>query len=77
MSKGIHAKLVALDTETATAADVAAIIGNESWVRVEDCSDCGAKYLKSVTQLGEEPDYESQTAYVCDDCLRKALALAT
>lgn len=70
----IQIKLDALDVETATAADVAAIIGNDEWVKPRTCNECGADTYDAV-QLGEEPDYESSTAIVCLDCLRKAVAL--
>jgi hypothetical protein len=68
------AKLEALDTETATAADVAAIIGNTTWVRPQTCDECRAVTWQAV-QVGEEPDYESATAIICVHCLRAALNL--
>jgi hypothetical protein len=70
----IHKQLEGLDVETSTAADVAAIIGNSSWAEPQRCDECGARQWPAV-QLGEEPDYESNTAVVCVDCLRKALEL--
>lgn len=39
------------------------------------CAECGQE-KDLLIELGEEPDYESQTAVVCADCLRAALALA-
>lgn len=39
----IQSKLDALDTEASTGADVAAIIGNGSWVELPECHECGAK----------------------------------
>ena len=36
--------------------------------------DCGTRSWR-VVQFGDEPDYESNTANVCADCLRKALSL--
>lgn len=68
-------QLEALDVETATAGDVAAIIGNKSWVSPDACDECGTASWSNV-QVGQEPDYESATATLCADCLRKALALA-
>lgn len=67
----IHARLAALNGETATVADVEAIIGNSSWTTPPTCSECGAEG-GPVVQLGEEPDYESSTAWVCGPCLRAA-----
>lgn len=71
---GVAQRLAALDGESATAADVEAIVGNASWVGLK-CDDCGAK-VEAIIQLGEEPDCESATANVCDDCIRKACELA-
>ncbi len=56
-----------------TPADVAAIIGNDSWTGESYCNECGV--AESVVMLGEEPDYESATVFVCAACLRKAVAL--
>jgi len=67
-------KLDALDLTTASAEDVARIIGNDSWAKPRECDECGTPSWQ-VVQLGEEPDYESSTAIICPDCLRKALLL--
>lgn len=73
--QAIGLKLQALDPETATAAQVAEIIGNESWVKKTACHECGSADWNNV-QLGQEPDYESHTATICLDCLRAAVRLA-
>ena len=67
-------ELAALDAETATAADVAEIVGHESWVGENTCHECGAETWDAV-QVGQQPDYESSTATICRDCLRAALRL--
>jgi len=69
----IHLELLALNSETATAEDVEAIIGNGSWTGLK-CNECG-KYPVSVIQVGDEPDYESSTAHLCALCARDAAAL--
>ena len=56
-----------------TAESVNNIIGNQSWTNCR-CGECGAN-VDSVIHLGEEPDYDSYTFYVCKDCLIKALGL--
>jgi hypothetical protein len=71
----IQKLLDALDVERATADDVASIIGNTSWVQPKECNECGVESWLTV-ELGEEPDYESRTAFVCVGCLRAALVLA-
>jgi hypothetical protein len=71
------ARLEHLDKETATPEDVAAIIGNKSWVAyTHTCNDCG-KESEIVVMVGDEPDYDSHTAWICPSCLQKALTLAT
>lgn len=70
----VGAELLALDQETATADDVAEIIGNHSWVHEKSCSECGAESW-GIVEIGEPPDYESATAYLCRDCLQSALRL--
>ena len=72
--QAITKALAALDAKTATAADVAAIIGNDSWVGPQKCHECGA-VVDVAVQVGEEPDYESSTATLCLACVEKALAL--
>jgi hypothetical protein len=46
-----------------------------TWTQPPACKECGAQN-DAVVQLGEEPDYEPATAWVCLACLRAALALA-
>lgn len=66
-------RLKALDLSTATAQEVNEIIGNASWTDIK-CDDCG-KAVTKVIQLGEEPDLESYTANICQDCLDRAVIL--
>ena len=65
--------LDALDGDTASADDVSAIIGNESWTRL-NCDECKADVTLTV-QVGNEPDYESHRAELCLECAEKAAAL--
>ena len=69
----IGRQLREIDTETATAAEIAAIIGNNSWVGPSRCHEC-KRFFHAVVEVGEEPDYESNTANLCVECLRRALA---
>ena len=62
-----YESLSAMDVETATAEDVADIVGNDSWTNLQ-CDECGES-VTMVVQLGQEPDYESNTANVCIRCL--------
>ncbi len=64
----VYDQLAALPL-TATAKDVAEIIGNSSWIG-HHCDECQAKVFVAF-QIGEEPDYESRTVVVCTDCARK------
>lgn len=72
--KQIAEKLDTLDGETATAEEVAAIIGNESWTRLT-CDECGLD-VDSVLTVGQAPDYESRTASICQDCAAKVAAIS-
>lgn len=67
----MQAKLRALDPEEATAEDVAAIVGNRSWVEQKECNECGAAGWDTV-QLG---DPERETVCICAACLKAAVRL--
>lgn len=54
--------------------DVDRIIGNGSWTKPGKCDECG-KDSGSVIQLGEEPDHESHTTWLCELCMREAIPL--
>ena len=51
------------------------ILGKKSrgWIDKE-CSECG-NYSDSVVMVGDNPDYDSQTAWLCRECLISALEL--
>lgn len=70
----VGAELMALDQETATAAQVAEIIGNDSWTHAKACDECGQESWR-VVEIGEPRAPDSATAVVCRDCLRAALRL--
>jgi hypothetical protein len=70
----LYEALKALNPETATADDVAMIIGNKSWAGPLECHNCGEEF-DAVVEVGQEPDYDSHTARLCHNCLRHALAL--
>ena len=52
------------------------IIGNRSWTEIPICSECGTRNGEFVVMVGEEPDYESYTAWLCPSCIRKLCDLA-
>lgn len=66
-------KLRDLDLGTVAESEVTSIIGNSSWTRIT-CNACDAEVSAAVV-LGQEPDYESSTATICGDCLRKACGM--
>lgn len=68
-----YQKLRALDVETATAQEVATIIGNAAWVHV-GCDGCGNYVLNAVT-VGAEMDRESATATLCLPCVERAASV--
>jgi hypothetical protein len=71
--RDIYNNLLKLDFNTCTQADVAQVIGNKSWTGLK-CDEC-KKDVDWVLHLGDEPDYESNTVYVCKECVKKAAEL--
>ena len=49
------------------------IIGNDSWTYCK-CDECGDE-VDFVVECGQEPDYESATARLCGECVRRAMAI--
>ena len=72
--QSIARQLNDLNGETATADEIASIIGNNSWCGPSKCDECGAN-VDAVVEIGEEPDYESHTATICLPCLQLAVAM--
>ena len=69
----ILAKLKAMDVETVTADEVTAIIGTRGWISMT-CNECN-NLAGDLVEIGDEPDYESQTARVCKECAPKLIAM--
>lgn len=59
--------------EKATPDAVNKIIGNDSWTWTF-CHECNTSDVP-VVELGQEPDYESATASICLDCLKKSVLM--
>jgi hypothetical protein len=53
--------------------DVNSLIGNQGWTECI-CTECG-KSVDAVVQIGEDPDYESDTVWVCRGCLAEAVRI--
>ncbi len=49
------------------------IIGNDSWTYCK-CDECEQE-SEFVVEVGQEPDYESSTARLCGECVRRAMAI--
>ena len=62
--------------ECPTPDSVNAAIGNKSWTSPPSCDGCGAD-ADRIVRVGQEPDYDSHTAHLCEACLREALTLLT
>lgn len=65
--------LKSLDVETATNEDVAAIIGNTSWI-ISECDECGGLF-DALVEFSDVYVGEYAPPRICAGCLRKALAL--
>lgn len=59
-----------LDVDTATPADVEAIIGNDSWTRLT-CQQCGKDCLSVFSFITLE-ESETHSFEVCAECLSRA-----
>jgi hypothetical protein len=70
----IYANLLKLDLTTCSAETIASTIGNDSWACPQKCYECGGRF-NAVLQIGQEPDYESATTYLCIGCIASANAL--
>lgn len=68
-SRKILAKLKA--AVPLTEQSVKEIIGNASWTELS-CDECDES-VDAVIVLGQEPDFESKTARICIECLKKAM----
>lgn len=66
-------KLQELDINTCTAEDVNNRVEN-NWVKPEECDCCGKKSWNAV-RIGECPDWETNSAVVCFECLVQAAFL--
>jgi hypothetical protein len=71
-AKVVYDALIALGPHPEPA-DVNRVIGNDSWTD-NRCNECGLSG-RSVVQLGDEPDYDSSTVWVCEECLAAAAAV--
>lgn len=56
--------------------DVDMVIGNTSWTNTPRCSECSATRVP-VVQVGQEPEYDTDTAWLCKECLSRAVELYT
>lgn len=67
-------KLKSIDKETATADDISAIVGSHNFASPTRCMEC--ETLKwEIIELGEEFNIDTNTVWICTDCLRNALAI--
>jgi hypothetical protein len=69
--ENIYNALIALG-DSPNPDDVDRVIGNKSWTEVGECDEC-RKASEALIMLGEEPDYDSHTAYICINCLQSAM----
>lgn len=55
--------------------EVDAVVGNSSWTDTPRCSECDSTDNAPRVRVGEEPDYESNTAWLCLSCAENAVAM--
>lgn len=71
----IYHQLIALGNDPIPVA-VDAAIGNNTWTVPPSCSEC-REFKDAIIRVGDEPTYESETAWLCETCLRAAIDLIT
>lgn len=73
----IERRLALLDPEKATAAEVKAIIGNDSWTRIPDCFACGGHLFDFVVEIPKVQETgEFDAVRLCPRCVGLAYAKA-
>lgn len=72
MLYGIWRRLEALGNDPSPES-VDAAIGVKSWTKVPRCDEC-KREVNAVVEVGDLADYESSTARICIDCLRRAVS---
>lgn len=65
-----HKKNYELLKKATTEKEIEDIIGNSFWTE-NKCSECG-KDCNVLVEIGEEPDYETATAWLCPVCIKRA-----
>ena len=74
MMLGRDSETIALALEglpdDAPAVEIDRVIGNRSWTTYK-CDHCGEEQVVAF-QIGQEPDYESATVVLCEECARAA-----
>lgn len=71
-SRDVYEKLIELGPSP-TSVQIADVIGNDSWTHVR-CDEC-EQPQERVIRLGQRPDYDVSTIYICDECLNRAIEL--
>ena len=73
--KGQEEKYLALLAlgENPLSDDVDRVLGRKGFTW-NQCGEC-KEYVDCIVSIGEEPDWETRTAYVCRSCLVKAIEL--
>jgi hypothetical protein len=56
-----------------TPEEVNALLGDNQWTKCL-CTECW-KSVDAVVRIGNEPDYESDTVWVCRECLAEAVRI--
>lgn len=70
--QAIYERLLALDVETATPGDVAAVIGNDTWIHTSlVCNECGKK-APALAEYKIDCGAYQDGVRLCACCLRRA-----
>jgi hypothetical protein len=67
-------ELKGLNLDTVSPKEIVRILGNDSWIVPPTCGECGARGVPTV-EIGDELDQDSNTAFLCNDCIIRAALL--
>lgn len=64
-------RLELLNLETCSKEDVDKAWGKGSWNSMPNCGHCKTRDQEVTYEIGEESDYESHTAFLCEKCMQE------
>lgn len=67
----VYERLLELDLDRCSEDDVIAVIGNDSWTRIQ-CDAC-EKFVGKLVVVGDRDEQDYRYAEICSDCVVEAM----